>query len=163
MKKILNFLLYGIPGLIIGGYSLGSIPRAVLDFSNYVGKTEPYLFWYGVTQLLTPWPFLFLAGAYLFYAFKQDYINRYTNWSVLSWYVAVLIFFVLVVISRGSDESGLGALGLAAYVLFPALFSVVCAHVTGFIKGTLTPRNLNIAIIASAMLLLAGLLVGRFF
>lgn len=151
--KIKYLFLYGIPALILGGISLSSIPRAIMDFGNpYIG------FWGGVTELMVPMVFILLSYFYLLYAFKQEYINRYTNWSVFSWYAAPAILIAIVVIINffnkpvDAESQAFGVMYLAGYVLFAIGLSVIGAHIIGLIKGVLKPKIPNLVFVALAIL-----------
>lgn len=154
MKKIIYALLYSTPALILGGISLSSIPRAIMDFGNpYIG------FWGGVTKLMVPMVFILLSYFYLLYGFKQEYINKYTNWSIFSWYAAPAILIAIVATINffskpvDAESQAFGVMYLAGYVLFATGLSVIVAHITGLIKGELKPKILNIIFVVSAIFL----------
>jgi len=97
----------------------------------------------------------------LFYATKQENINNYTNWSVLSWYVGVPIFFVFSAISLGAPKLGndgvaqaWGALFIIVVIIICALLSVIFAHIVGLFKGEIKPKILNHVFIILAVITL---------
>lgn len=162
MKKIMYALLYSTPALIFGGVSLNFLIQYVSEFSYTINN--PYIGFLGtIGQILLPLIFLYLSCLYIFYAIKQDYINKYTNWSMLSWYAGVAVF-VVVGITLGTigqtkfGESGAAqawaSLAIAAYSLFAAAFSVVCAHVVGLVRGSLRPKILNLVFIILVVLII---------
>lgn len=166
--KIKYLLLYGVPALIIGGFSLSSIPRGIMDFISYVGNPEPYLFLYGVMQFIMPWPFILLASIYMFSAFKQENINKYTNWSIMSWFVGVIVFIIseifLSILNNNADAESVafGTMYLAGYFLYAVVFSVICAHLIGLIKGEIKPKILNLIFVIFIIISIAIVILNYF-
>lgn len=158
MKKIIYFLLYVAPALVFGGVSLYFLRQYISEFGYDI--SSPYMgFRYTILQIMVPLTFILLSCLYLFYAFMQDYINKYTNWSVMSWYVGVVALYVIDYFSKGTDPEAeaFGIMAIAAIVLVGVGFSIISAHVVGFIRN-IKPKFLNLAFIVFAILIFVNFL-----
>lgn len=158
MKKIIYFLLYVAPALVFGGISLYFLRQYISEFGYDI--SSPYMgFRYTILQIMVPITFILLSCLYLFYAFKQDNINKYTNWSVMSWYIGIIAFYVIGFFSETADaeSNAFGAMAIAAIVLVGVGFSIISAHVVGFIRN-IKPKFLNLAFIVFAILIFVNFL-----
>ena len=159
MKKLGYRLLYGIPGLISAGFGLIYIPivanRMIKTFGIELGSASGII----MIALFS----IFLSILYLFYAIKQDYINKYTKRSVLSWY----IFFVLSLIIYlndprfvfGSDSNSFDTIFTFLWFLLVALFftlSVIFTHISGLIKGEIKPKILNLLLVILGVIIIVS-------
>ncbi len=160
--KTIYLLMYGVPALIIGFVNIGSLRSAIDLLGNPYAK-----FWGNVWAIAFPLVFIFLAGIYMFWAFSQNRINKYTNWSVLSFYVGVLIYIVIGFI-LGASKSEATAFAFAMWyimyiILGGVMLSVVCAHITGLIKNSLNPKSLHLVFIIFTLATAVGFITYNYF
>lgn len=115
MKVLGYVLLYGFVGLIFAWYGFSSHTNVIMV------------------------PLILVSCLYLYYAINQENINKYTNWSVLSWYVGIL----LSAIPLGLMSSTSIPIFILKVIAIGTLLSVICVHIVGLIKGELKPKILN--------------------